>query len=118
MNDFYFNKATIPRECKSASDLRNALRTYATKRLLHVSDVCLENSHDKFREEFGQWHTRYANMVFVVTEAVQDVDYLIRSVITWIEQDFENAATGASREAAGLCGAELTKIVELYGASK
>ena len=118
MNDFYFNKASIPRECKNSPDLREALRAYATKRLLHVSDVCLENSHDKFRREFGHWHMRYANMVFVVTEAVQDVDYLIRSVITWIEQDFENAMTGAAREAAGLCGAELTKIVNLYEASR
>ena len=118
MNDFYFNKASIPRECRSAVDLREALRTYATKRLLHVSDVCLQHQEDKFRKEFGHLHLRYANMVFVITEAIQDVAYLIRSVITWIEQDFENAMTGAQREAAGMCGAELTKIVSLYGVSE
>tara|TARA_R110002072_G_scaffold114387_1_gene244325 strand:- start:48 stop:395 length:348 start_codon:yes stop_codon:yes gene_type:complete len=114
VNDFYLSKGTIPRECKQAEDLRSSLREYARKRLLHVSDICLEHPSDNFRREFGLLHLRYANMVFVVTEAVQDVDYLIRSVITWIQHDFDNAMTGAQKEAAGLCGAELTKIVALH----
>ncbi len=49
-----------------------------------------------------------------MSEAIQDTDYFTKSVITWIEEDFNNATTGAQREAAGIVGAELTKIVEIY----
>ena len=114
MNDFYVNKASLPRECRRAPDLRTALQNYATKRLLHVSDVCLEHSSDIFRKEFGLLHLRYANMLFVITEVVQDVSYLVKSLITWLNEDFNNALSGAQKDAAGLCCAELTLLVTLY----
>jgi hypothetical protein len=53
-------------------------------------------------------------MLLMVTEAIQDVNYLTKSIVTWIEEDFASAMTGAQRDAAGLCGAELIKILEIY----
>ncbi len=113
MNDHYFNKGSLPRVVKNAPNLREALRTYGTQRLLHVSDVCLQHNDDPFRREFGLIHKRYANMLFMVTEAIQDVDYLTKSILTWIEEDFNNAMTGAQKDAAGLCGSEIKMILDL-----
>ena len=114
MNEFYKGKASLPREARNAPDLREAIRCYVAKRLLSVADTCLLHEDDVFRKEFGHIHRRYANFLLVVSEALQDADYFTKSVITWIEEDFNNADTGAQREAAGLVGAELTKIVEIY----
>ena len=114
MNDFYRMKASLPREAKNAPDLREAIRQYVFKRLLNVADTCLLHENDKFRWEFGLIHRRYANFLLVVSEALQDADYFTKSVITWIEEDFKHATTGAQKEAAGLVGAELTKIVEIF----
>jgi len=108
------NKASIPRECRNASDLREAIREYVTKRLLPIADTNLMHEDDKFRWEFGHIHRRYANFLLVVSEALQDADYFTKSVITWIEDDFKHASTGAQKDAAGLVGAELTKIVEIH----
>ena len=114
MNEFYHQKGSLPRDVRSAPSLRDALRVYVTKRLLHVADTCRQNDHDVFRKEFGLCHRRYANMLFMATEATQDVGYMTKSIITWIQEDFENAMTGAQKEAAGLCGAELTLLVKQY----
>jgi len=114
MTEFYFNKASLPREARAAPTLRDALRAYATKRLLHIADVCHQHDEDLFRKEFGLVHKKYANMLFIATEATQDVGYITKSIITWIEEDFENAMTGAQKDAAGLCGAELLKLIAQY----
>ena len=118
MNEFYLSKASIPRDVRQAANLREALRSYIDKRLLHVADVCLQNDDDPFRKEFGLIHKRYANTLSIVTEAVQDVNYLTRSMVTWIQEDFENALTSAQKDAAGLCGAELMKIIENYNETR
>jgi len=114
VNEFYFQKAAVPREARNAPDLRAALREYTTRRLLHVADVCRMHDEDPFRKEFGLIHNRYANILLMVTEATQNVVYLANSVAVWMEEDFENAATGAQKDAAGLCGAELIKIIEQH----
>jgi hypothetical protein len=114
MNDFYFSKAAIPRSVRQAGDLREVLRAYTMERLLKVADVCLQHDEDPYRKEFGTLHRRYANMLLMVTEAIQDVNYLTKSIITWMQEDFESAVNGAQRDAAGLCGAELIKILETY----
>ena len=113
MNEIYKAKASLPRETRNAATLREALRSYAMKRLLHVSDACVQVPHDPYRREFGLIHKRYANLLFMVTEAIQDVDYLTKSIVTWIQEDFDNAFTGAQRDAAGLTGAELLAILDL-----
>ena len=114
MNKFYLEKVSLPREVRASVNLREALRGYVTKRLLHVSDICLQHDEDVFRKEFGLLHKRYANMLFLATEATQDVEYVCKSIVTWIEEDFENATTGAQRDAAGVCGAELLHIIEQF----
>ena len=114
MNEFYFKKAAVPREALSACDLREALRMYTMKRLLNVADVCRMNNDDPFRKEFGIIHHRYANMLLMVTEATPDVGYLAQSVAVWMEEDFKNAMSGAQKDAAGLCGAELLKIINQF----
>ena len=118
MNDFYFSKAAIPRQARQAPDLRESLRAYVTERLLKVADVCLMHDEDPFRKEFGSLHRRYANMLLMVTEAIQDVEYLTKSIVTWIQDDFVSASNGAQKDAAGLCGAELIKILEIYKENK
>jgi hypothetical protein len=114
MNEFHHSKVGLPRDVRNATDLRNALRMYIDKRLLQVSDACLQHNEDPFRKEYGLIHKRYANTLTLVAEATQDVNYLTKSVIEWINEDFNNALTGAQRGAAGICGAELLKIVESY----
>lgn len=114
MDDFYCQKVDIPREARNAPNMREALRAYIDKRLLHVDAACLQAEQDPYRKEFGLIHKRYANMLTLVVEATQDVNYLTKSVIEWIADDFANAATGAQKGAAGLCGAELLKLVQLY----
>jgi hypothetical protein len=111
MTEYYFNKCSIPREARNAPTLRNAIRGYIDKRLLQVATVCLQCDVDPYRKEFGLIHQRYANMLTLVAEATQDVNYLTKSVIEWVEEDFNSALTGAQKDAAGLCGAELRKIV-------
>ena len=114
MNEFYKKKVSLPRDTRNAPDIRAAIRSYVTQRLLNVADTCLQHDEDPFRKEFGLIHRRYANFLLVVSEALQDADYFTKSVITWIEEDFNNASTGPQREAAGIVGAELIKIVEIY----
>ena len=114
MNSFYFSKVNLPRAVRQGEDLRDSLRHYVTERLLKIADICLQHEEDAFRKEFGLLHKRYANMIFIVTEAVQDVNYLIKSIVTWATDDFESATTGAQRDAYGLIGAELMKIIKLH----
>lgn len=109
-----FFKGSSARAARQGVDLRDGLRSYVTERLLKVADVCLMHDEDPFRKEFGFLHRRYANMLLMVTEAIQDVDYLTKSIVTWIQEDFVSATSGAQRDAAGLCGAELIKILEIY----
>ena len=86
----YYEKASLPRESRNASDLRNSLRAYTARRLLHVADVC---------------------------GAVEDVEYLTKSLITWMRNDYENAMTGAQKDSAGMCATELLMIVDKFTVS-
>ena len=112
LNKIYKEKASLPRECRNATDLREALRHYVAKRLLVVADSCLSTENDIYRKEYGFIHRRYANTLTLITEAIQDVEYTTKSLITWMMDDYENALTGAQKDAAGLCAAELIMIVE------
>jgi hypothetical protein len=112
ISETYREKASLPREARNATNLRDALRMYAEKRLLHVADVCGEVEEDAYRKEYGLIHRRYANLLFIITEAVQDVEYLVRSAVTWIQEDYENAMTGAQKDSAGLCASEILMIID------
>ncbi len=112
--NIYEQKASLPRECRSATDLRTSLRAYTERRLLTVADSCLLEERDTYRREYGLIHRRYANILTLITEAVQDVDYMTKSLITWMGDEYENALTGAQKDAAALCATELVLIVEKF----
>ena len=115
MNEFYLGKVSIPRSVKHAKKIRDSLAAWGTDRLLHIVRAC-EGDDDKYREEFGRIHNRYANMTFLIPEAVPDksLAYTAETLLHWLQEDFEYASTGAQKDAAGICGAELFKILSLY----
>ncbi len=115
MNDYYLSKASLPRSVKSKTILRESLASWGTDRLLHVVDAC-HTSSDGFRKEFGRVHKRYANMTFMITQAVPDENlaYAAETLLVWLQEDFEKADTGSRREAAGICSAELFNLLKLY----
>ena len=115
MNEIYFQKAAVPRKALAAPTLREAMGVWGTDRLLNVVRSC-ENLEDPYRREFGKIHKRYANMTFMISEAIgnENLKYTAETLLHWISEDFEDATTGAQRDAAGLCGAELTKIMEHF----
>ena len=115
MNEFYKKKAAVPRSATNSPRLRESLANWGTDRLLNIIDSC-KGSKDIYREEFGRIHKRYANMTFLITETVPDqkLAYTAETFLHWLEEDFEYATTGAQKDAAGLCGAELLKILKLY----
>ena len=115
VNEYYMNKASLPRSVKSKAKLRESLASWGTDRLLHVVNACYD-SEDQFRSEFGRLHNRYANMTFLITEAVPDdkLAYAAETLLIWLQEDFDKADTGPRREAAGICSAELYNILKLY----
>jgi hypothetical protein len=115
MDDVYSRKAAVPRSAKTASTLREALARWGTDRLLNVVDAS-EGCDNPYRREFGQIHRRYANMTFLISEAIanNNLEYTARTLLHWIEEDFGNALTGAQKDAAGLCAAELSNIIDLF----
>ena len=70
MNQFYFNKASVPRRVTQAGDLKEALGLWGTDRLLHVANACHAAKDDTYRFQFGRIHKRYANMAFLISEAI------------------------------------------------
>ena len=117
MNEVYFKKAAVPRRALNAPNLREALGVWGTDRLLSVVEACT-HADEPYRTEYGQIHKRYANMTFLISEAIaaNNLQYTAATLLHWIDEDFKNALTGAQRDAAGLCGAELVKIMHHFGA--
>ncbi len=115
MNDFYLKKTSLPRSVKAAVTLRESLAAWGTDRLLNIVDAC-RDAEDPYRMEFGKIHNRYANILFMVTEAVPDskLAYASETVLVWLQEDFGSASTGAQHDAAGLCSAELFTILKMY----
>ena len=115
VNEYYINKASLPRSVRSQTHLRESLASWGTDRLLHVVNAC-QNSDDDFRLEFGRLHNRYANITFLITQAVPDdkLAYAAETLLVWLQEDFHKADTGPRREAAGICSAELLQILALY----
>jgi len=115
MNDFYIEKANLPRSVKNSNHLRESLGIWGTDRLLHVVDSC-RDIRDPYRQEYGTIHNRYANMTFLITQTVSDekLAYAAETLLVWLQEDFECASTGAQKDAAGLCSAELFTILKMY----
>ena len=85
---------------------------WGTDRLLNVANSCEAATDDTYRFEYGRIHKRYANLSFLISEAIGHnvVEYTAETLLLWIKEDFVLAATGAQKDAAGICGAELALI--------
>tara|TARA_A100001037_G_C15112099_1_gene619499 strand:+ start:342 stop:698 length:357 start_codon:yes stop_codon:yes gene_type:complete len=113
MNLFYQKKATVPREARSG-ELRDRLTAWRDKRLMHVAAAC-EKTTDKFRLKFGALHLGFAKNVDKILEK-KDSE-LVGEVEMWInnlEESFSQNQKGANHDAVGLCGAELSLILNSY----
>jgi len=115
MNEFYRNKAGLPREVKNADTLCGALEAWKEKRLLNVVKACM-GTDDKFRKNFGIMHQEYADSVDAILLSVGSERELSESLLRGMESRFKaaglsQAGPGWLREASGLCGAELEKIL-------
>jgi len=119
MNQFYFEKASIPRRVKAAKSLREALGLWGTDRLLQVANSCEAAKDDPYRIEYGRIHKRYANLSFLISEAIAHnvLEYTAETLLLWMKEDFDVAATGAQKDAAGICGAELALIIDNHTSS-
>lgn len=119
MTDVYFRKASLPRTVKNAPTLREALARWGTDRLLSIVDAN-NGIDDKYRKEFGMIHRRYANMTFLISEAItnNNLNYTAETLLHWISEDFKDAMTSAQKDAAGLCGAELSVLIDLHKEGK
>jgi hypothetical protein len=115
MNDFYKNKAAIPREARNAKDIRSALEAWRDKRLLNVVEACGE-TEDPYRKYFSMTHQGLVNTLNEILEKDDEEIYeLAQEWLDLIHEHFFSPAVvivAAQREAIGLCGAELQKIVE------
>jgi hypothetical protein len=112
MKEIYTSKASVPRQALAAPTLREAMGVWGTDRLLNVVKSC-EESEDPYRIEYGRIHKRYANLTFLIAEVIgtENLKYTAETLLHWLVEDFEEAQTAAQKDAAGLCAAELTKII-------
>ena len=55
-------------------------------------------------------------MTFLITQAVPDdkLAYAAETLLVWLQEDFERASSGAQKDAAGTCSAELFTILQMY----
>ena len=115
MNSFYLQKASLPRSVKSSTTLRESLGLWGTDRLLNIVDSC-RGINDPFRTELSRIHNRYANMTFLITQTMPDdkLAYAAETLLVWLQEDFDCAVTGAQKDAAGICSAELFTILQMY----
>lgn len=107
MNDFYRSNASLPRTARSGS-LQERLSEWKERRLDHVVTACY-NSDDPFKEDFGEYHKIISEAVskILLTDDIKDeTESLLRQVgILFL------TAKGGLREATGLIGAEIEKIL-------
>jgi len=107
-------KAAVPRQARNASTLRDALKEWRDNRLLPVAKSC-ENLNDSYRMQFGKYHKEYANRVSDIIDSECSDLQLYKYAQAWLTEfreclEHENPR-GALKDAAGLCGAELQKII-------
>jgi UDP-N-acetylmuramyl tripeptide synthase len=116
MNDFYRNKTSLPREVKNASTLREALKAWKEKRLLNVVSAC-RDSDNLYRKNFSVIHQEYADAVDIILTSAADERETSETLLEDIESRFKvgrlQFVPGWIKDASGLCGAELEKILSL-----
>jgi len=116
MNDFYRGKAALPREARNSSTLSGSLAAWRDKRLLNVVKAC-EGTDNKFRLNFGIMHQEYADEVEAILLATGKERELCNDLLEKMRSRFKMgclaAMPGWVKDASGLCGAELEKILSI-----
>ena len=116
MNDFYRGKAALPREARNSTSLSGSLEAWRDKRLLNVVKAC-EGTNNKFRINFGIIHQEYADDIESILSSNGNERELCVDLLEKMRNRFNMGCLAAMRgwikEASGLCGAELEKILSL-----
>ena len=117
MNNFYREKVSLPRQCKGAETLKEALNAWVEYRLMQVYDTC-KVLDDEWRNKFGDLHLEYAERVKKITSMPEEnIPEECNSLLSEMEKRFDQAGLalmpGWLRSALGLCGSELEKIMEI-----
>lgn len=117
MNDFYMNKAAVPRQARTGS-LRERLQAWRELRLSKVVESC-DGTLDEYRIQFSNHHQEISNNMLSVLSSKDE--YLFESAMHWVdvykvefEKSFKDKNQGPTKDAYGLCGAELKKILAGY----
>ena len=115
MNEFYNQKASLPREVKNATSFREALEKWRDFRLLQVAELC-SKLEDPFRKEYGKTHIEFAQSINLILEE-KDARAAVKTWHNQLKENFEKFTTfnkgGPRIGAIGICGAELEKILKL-----
>lgn len=115
MNNFYRKKAALPRQARNAENLAQALAAWREFRLKNVVQACA-NEEDSFRATFGLLHEIAVKQIdtMLLSDSQEEINAAAVSWYEAIREQFETTApTGALRDALGLTGAELEKILGL-----
>tara|TARA_X000001382_G_C3169779_1_gene179090 strand:+ start:281 stop:649 length:369 start_codon:yes stop_codon:yes gene_type:complete len=118
MNNHFYKKASLPRQAKNASSLKESLSEWADKRLLNVVSANENSNQDKYRVDYSNSHKRYAEMIKIVVDYVPDSWDQVRPaanrILSNLEIEFNSPMSSGQKDAAGICGAELKKIIEIF----
>jgi hypothetical protein len=113
MNDFYRGKASLPRQCRSGT-LAERLSSWKEFRLLNVAKAC-DGIEDNFRKNFGRLHREYADSVDAILFSKGNEREMCEILLDDIRKRFKTGSLammpGWIKDASGLCGAELEKIL-------
>lgn len=114
MNDFYMKKAAVPRQSKSGT-LRDRITSWRDLRLKKVIESCLD-SNDEYRVQFSSFHQEIVENMNAVL--LSKDEFMYDAALQWVDVykvHFEKSdLKGAEKDTFGLCGAELTKILDVY----
>lgn len=110
MNEFYRSRAAVPRQARNGT-LIERLAAWKKFRLDSVSSSC-DESDDPFRKVFGEYHKTVAQLVdeALRSDDIERVKCEAKKILSLVTLAFPDS-TGAMRDASGLIGAELEKIL-------
>jgi len=115
MNEFYRKKASLPRQARNTESLAESLTAWKEFRLKNVVQAC-SNAEDSFRSIFGLLHEIAIKKIdaMLLSDSQEEINAAAVSWYEAIREQFETTApSGALRDALGLTGAELEKILGL-----
>lgn len=112
MNNFYRSKAGIPRQAKNANTFSCALLAWKDFRLLNVVNACKDDTNS-YRKEFGKYHKIFIDKISDIIDKENNEEIIAKELIKYFKDSFKDDLSGPARDAFGICGAELEKIMEL-----